>query len=165
MLADSIIRWTARLFVACYLGRVAIDVAGRRDAVSQFWARAIWTVGFVLFLLHTAAAFHLLHGWSHDAACEHVLKRTTEATGFETGVGIYVNYGFGLLWLADVLMWWRDLRWTERRIPYWIVHVTFAFLILQATAVFGPAFWIPVAIVVVLGLIGVRASAVGRARR
>ena len=156
MFDDALIRGTARLFVACYMGRLCIDAAGWRDASSQRVARLLWTAGCLVFVLHVAVAFHFQHGWSHAAAFEHVRLRTLHETGWDSGVGLYVNDAFGLLWLADTLLWWRRLDWPEKRVPYWTVQASFAFLMIQATAVFGPPFWRPVCVVVGLLLIALR---------
>jgi hypothetical protein len=156
VLADAIIRWTARLFVACYVSRLCIDAIGSRDAKSLRCARWFWTFGCIIFCIHVAAAFHFLHGWSHASAYDHVLARTTEMTGFALGIGLYVNYAFGILWLVDTVIWWLDLRWPDRIIPYFIVQALFAFLMFQATAVFGPSFWWPITAVVIALLIVLR---------
>ncbi len=158
MLGDALIRWTARLFVACYVGRLCIDAAGRRDAASQQVARWLWTVGGVLFLLHVAASFHLQHGWSHVAAFEHVRGRTLHDIGWDSGIGLYINYAFGVLWLVDLSLWWRHLDWSKRRLPYWIVQSLFAFLMSQATAVFGPPIWMPIFVIVASMLLAIRVA-------
>ena len=158
MLADALVRWTARLFVACYVGRICIDAARLRDAGSQRSARWLWTVGCLVYLIHVAMAFHFVHGWSHAIAYEHVRQRTFNQTGLDSGVGLYVNYAFGVLWLADTFLWWHRLDWSERRIPYWTVQAIFGFLIVQATVVFGPSFWIPVSIAVAMLLMAVSTS-------
>ena len=158
MPGDAIIRWTARLFVACYVGRLCVDAAGRRDGTSQRIARWLWTAGCVIFLLHVTAAFHFQHGWSHIAAFEHVRLRTLHDTGWDSGIGLYINYAFGVLWLVDVGLWWRRLDWSEKRLPYWTIQAIFAFLMSQATAVFGPPFWMPVCAAVALLLIALRVT-------
>ena len=156
MLADSLVRWSARLFVACYVLRLCIDAAGRRDTKSQQWARWFWTLGCGIFVVHVLIAFHLLHEWSHAAAYEHVMRRTQEMTGVASGVGLYFNYAFGALWIADTLVWWRRFDWSEKRVPYWTVQGVFAFLVIQATVVFGPWFWTPISVMVVIVLIILR---------
>lgn len=156
MLGDAVIRWTARLFVACYVGRLCVDAAGRRDKPAQRVARWLWTAGCVLFLLHVAAAFHFRHGGSHAAAFDHVRQRTLHDTGWDSGIGLYLNYAFGVLWLANTILWWRRTDWPEQRRAYWIVQSLFAFMICQATAIFGPPFWRPVGVAVVLLLIALR---------
>ncbi|MEI8022201.1 MAG: hypothetical protein WCH39_28585 [Schlesneria sp.] len=54
-----------------------------------------------------------------------------------------------VLWLADTFFWWRDLSWPRHRRIYWAVQSVFAFLMFQATAIFGPPFWIPVVVLVI----------------
>jgi len=97
-------------------------------------ARVIWTLGVAALLIHILLAFWLAHGWSHEAAVEHV----REVGGF--GAGIIANYLFALLWLTDVARWWiapvsraHRPRWIG-----WVVHGYLAFIVLNATVVFGP---------------------------
>lgn len=156
MLADAIIRWTARLFVACYVGRLCVDAAGSRDPTSLRIARWLWTCGCAVYFVHVAAAFHWMHNWSHAAAYEHVVARTTEMTGIASGFGLFINYAFGVLWLADTVVWWLDLRWPDRIVPYYTVQALFAFLMFQATAVFGPSFWRPISVAAIALLIVLR---------
>jgi len=159
--ADLIVRWTARAFVACYVGRLCFDAAGLRDSGSQRLARMIWTIGCAVCWIHFAVAFVLVHHSSLHEAYTHVLNVTARATGVKSGIGLAINVAFGFLWLADTALWWRDLRWSQRRLPYWIVQGLFAFLTFQATVVFGPRFWTATAFVVAILLAGLRfASAI-----
>ena len=144
MIGDLLIRWTARVGVACYAARLACDVGRQQDVRTQKSARWFWTLGCLSFLLHVIAAFHFEHHWNHAAAFESTAKRTAEMTGWNSGVGLYVNEALLLIWAADTFCWWRDLSWPRHRRIYWFIQWTFAFLMFQATAVFGPPFWIPI---------------------
>jgi len=93
----------------------------------------IWTLGCAMTWVHIAVAFHLGHGWSHQAAWEH----TRQAGGY--GDGIFVNYAFAVVWLADALWAWATLapyggrpRWLN-----WTVHGFLAFVVVNAAVVFG----------------------------
>ena len=93
----------------------------------------IWTLGCVLAWVHIAVAFHLGHGWSHEAAWEH----TRKVGGY--GDGIFVNYAFALVWLADVVWVWAlpgsyraRSRWLN-----WTIHGFLAFVVFNAAVVFG----------------------------
>jgi hypothetical protein len=135
--------WTARLAVACYAVRVLADAGGFGSLRLRRW---VWTAGWACFVLHLAAAFACVHGWSHEAAYRETARRTAAVTGLDWGGGLWVNYGFLLLWTADVAAWWAvgpeyPRRW---RRTYVVVQAVFAFLMFNATAVFGPAFWRPV---------------------
>jgi hypothetical protein len=92
-----------------------------------------WTLGCAAFLLHIAVAFHLGHGWSHEAAWQH-----TKAVG-GYGDGIYVNYLFALVWLADVIWMWAafDSYLKRPRWLNWTIHGFLAFVVFNAAVVFG----------------------------
>lgn len=99
------------------------------------FARLAWTLGFAALVVHFVLAFGVAHGWSHAAAVEHVRR----VGGY--GEGIAVNYLFAAVWLADVAGWWASPECRARR-PRWVcwtVHGFLAFVVLNATVVFGPA--------------------------
>lgn len=98
-------------------------------------ARWLWTLGLAALGVHLALAFWLAHGWSHAAAVEHV----REVGG--SGAGIVANYLFALVWAVDVVWWWSDSGHRSRR-PRWVAAAThgfLAFVVVNATVVFGPA--------------------------
>lgn len=93
----------------------------------------IWAFGCWLAFLHMAAAFHLAHGYAHAAAYEH----TARVGGF--GAGIFVNYLFLAVWAADAAWMWaasHSYRRRSRRLT-WAVHGFLAFVVFNATVVFG----------------------------
>ena len=142
-LGEALTQWTIRLAIACYLARVLIDVARLSAERWQGTARRLWTAGAGLYVLHVAAAFHFVHGWSHADAFRFTADQTQAVTGLDWGGGLYVNYAFTAVWLADVLAWWRigtdyPRRW--RRV-YRAIQALFAFMVINATVVFGPPFW------------------------
>jgi hypothetical protein len=98
-------------------------------------ARFVWTLGLISLLIHIFLAIWLAHGWSHEAAVEHV----REVGGF--GGGILFSYLFALLWLADVAWWWINSRSRANRPPWvgWAIHGYMTFIVLNATVVFGEA--------------------------
>jgi hypothetical protein len=95
--------------------------------------RLAYTAGCLIGIEHVALAFHLGHGWSHQAAFEH----TERASGF--GAGLYVNYLFLLLWVADVSWSWLSLDSYLHR-PGWLKGLVMGFMgfiIFNAAVVFG----------------------------
>lgn len=163
-IGDFIVRWTARLAVACYVSRLICDISRLPGTRGQRTARCWWTLGCACFVIHVAAAFHFEHRWNHTAAYEYTSTRTTELTGWNSGAGLYVNEAFLCLWLADTVLWWRNLNWSQNRYAYWLVQGIFGFLMFQATAVFGPLFWRPIvlAVSVILVILSLRTSAIKR---
>lgn len=141
MLGETMVRWTARLAAAAYLARISVDVVAPRTEWFQRWNRVVWSIGCGIFLAHVAAAFHFYHGWNHAAAFEHVRKQTVLLTGFDSGFGLYLNELMGVWWVVDAMLWWRNPAWPENRGVYWSLQVFFAFMMFNATVVFGPRGW------------------------
>jgi hypothetical protein len=122
----------------------------RQPARSQA-ARAFWTAGAGLLVVHTLAVFHYIHGWSQNAALEHTARQTAALTGLDWGGGLYVNYAFVALWVIDAFVWWRRPAAYERRTPLAqdMLLSIFLFMFVNAGIVFahGPARWLGIATV------------------
>lgn len=145
-------RWTVRLAVACYVLRLGLDAAECGNSRAKPVARWLWTAGCGMFLLHVVCAFHFYHSWSHRAALKHTAEQTAAVVGVEWGGGLYFNYLFMAIWMADLAAWWRGGdAYIERRKTYWTVQTIFAFMMFNATVVFGPLFWRWAAVVVAGG--------------
>ncbi len=134
---DAIIRWTARVAVAAYLGRVLLDRAGGSSRTARF----VWTGGALVFLAHVVAAFHFQHQWNHAAAYEHTRKQTLVMTGWNSGAGLFLNELMTAWWLLDTVLWWRVRDWPKFRWPQRALHAFFAFMTFNATVIFGPPGW------------------------
>ena len=136
--------WTARVAVALYLGALFAGIRPRGAAAAagprSLLADLLWTAAGLIFVFHVGLAFHFLHHWSHDSAVRHTAERTYEAMGVAVGGGIYVNYVFLLWWLADLVFLWTAPGWRTR--TYRIaLHAFVAFILINATVVFGPPWW------------------------
>lgn len=104
--------WLVRgtIWPAVALGLVAC--LGRKEWI-------LWRWGLVFYLAHAAAAFHYVHGWSHGAAWQHTAGQVQSVVGWESGAGVWVNYGFTLAWAGVAAMgprlapglvrWWRGV--------------------------------------------------------
>lgn len=149
--------WIATAF---WYVAVLLLLANRADHHPGTAARACWTSGSGFAVLHTAVALHAAHGWSHEAAYRH----TAAVGGF--GWGVYVNYLFVLVWTADAAAMWVTPRLYRQRSRYltWAVHGFLAFVVFNATVVFGRFPWSVMAggLFTVLGLLWWRAHAVRR---
>lgn len=148
-MGEQLIVWTARVFVACYVVRLWRELGGGERPADA--GRLIWTFGLFVHLLHVAAAFHFLHGWSHQAALLHTAERTFATVGWRWGGGLYINYAFTAWWVVDVA--WDWMAPGKRPLVYRVAfHSFFAFMFFNATIVFGPALWIPLGSAVILAL-------------
>lgn len=98
-----------------------------------------WTAGAALIIMHSAAALHVRHGWSHRQALESTAIQTKAVTGVDWGGGLYVNYAFLALWAADAMWWWlRPGAYAARPAP--VTHALaagFLFMFLNGAVVFA----------------------------
>lgn len=139
---ETLTIWTARLAVGCWLARVLCQ-ASRGAAAPGRGECLVWSAGCLLFLAHVACAFEFQHDWSHAAAYAHTEKRTAEVTGWSWGGGLYFNYLTALLWPLDAAVcWhWARARWVPPRAYRLAVGGFLAFMMVNATVVFGAPFW------------------------
>jgi len=151
-----LIRGTALAALAFYAAALVVRMHGRGRPAWSNIARALWSAGCAVFLLHVAGAFHLEHGWSHAAAYDATARETLEVVGWNWGGGLYANYLFTAVWTFDaVWWWWNAAAYAARpRVVEGIVQGFLAFMAFNATIVFGErmARWFGVAACVVLAL-------------
>lgn len=168
LLGEHLTRWTIRLALALFVAYLAQSIV-RPDSRRGPEARALWTVGCGLFLLHVVFAFHFYHHWSHAAAWESTAKETDEMLGFRFGDGIYFSYLFGALWTLDVVCRWIAAArpQTFARLPKaaligleYAVHVYLFFIAFNGAIVFeaGPTRWAGIALCTGLLILVVRAA-------
>ena len=142
-LHDNLTRWTVRLTVFGYLARVLIDVSKSQSDPIQRWKRVIWSASFACFVLHVIFAFWFYHAWSHSHAYHHTAQQTARVTGIDWGGGLFFNYAFIAAWLADVIVSWRAESFWRQSVGYQrAIHWLFAFMVFNATVVFGPTHWL-----------------------
>ena len=132
----------------CYLATVVLQTRGHARAEKA--ARLLWLMGCLLSLAHVAAAFHFHHHWSHALAAEDTRRQTLEQTGVNFRGGIYFNYLFALVWLADCAGWLVGGKHFHETHRAWriVLHSFFLFMIFNATVVFGHGWARPVGAVV-----------------
>jgi hypothetical protein len=164
-LETEITIWTIRLSMICLFGALALrlrsplksgefSVHHDGDCASMVGARNLWLIGSFFSLLHALAAMGFYHQWSHWLALEDTARQTQSLLGVRVGIGIYFNYAFVLVWLADA-MWWIGLPKSYESRSRWITGTVYGFLIfiaINGTIVFasGIVRWISMAAVVVL---------------
>jgi hypothetical protein len=136
--------WTVRFAMAALAASLAIRfTAGYVPLVRRLRlaaARFAWSVGCVLQVVHIAAALGFYHGWSHAEAYAHTARRTAEMTGCNWGGGLYLNYLFTALWMADAAWWQVDRESYENRGAALDAGVLgfMAFMAVNGVIVFGP---------------------------
>ena len=121
------------------VGWAAAEVLMRRSPASDLLARVSSTAGLALALVHVLLAFHFVYAWDHEAAVTATARQTAAVVGWGWRGGIFVNYVFLAVWLADVCWWWaapaahasRSLRLETARLA------AFLFMFVNGAIVFA----------------------------
>lgn len=127
-----VLRVSIWIALVAWLAGPASALVGRHHVRWQQTARVLWTLGCAAYLVHVAAAFHVVHGWSHDDAFAATARDTAEATGFESGFGLWLNYLFTALWVFDAASWWWLGLSAYRHRPRWLEAFLYGFMVFMA---------------------------------
>ena len=133
---ELLVRASIWISVACWAWSVSAMLRGRATDATRW----VWGAGADFFIIHAIAAFAHFYDWSHTVAVRETAAQTLEATGVDTGTGLWLNYLFGLVWCCDAAFWWiiGTPRYVGRgRWIHGLVHGFMAFMILQGTVFFG----------------------------
>jgi hypothetical protein len=146
------------------LGWAAGEALMRRSAAADRLARAIWTIGIALALVHVVLAFQVVYAWDHEAAVVATAQQAADRFGWGWRGSIYVNYVFVALWLADVGWWWLAPRSHASRSATLEASrlVIFGFMFLNGAVIFASGVG---RVVGVVSLAVVLAASLGRRSR
>ena len=115
---------------------------GKRGGAPCRGAWHLWALGAVLCAVHMLLAMGIRHGWSHQSAIESTAAETQAVYGLNWGGGVYVNYAFLAVWIAE-LIWWRASPATYLSRPSfatWSVRTFFLIVLFNAAVVFTSGF-------------------------
>ena len=167
----SLILWTVRISVALYAAAVCLRFSQPSKTNARLHAyRVTWLLSWIFCVVHVICAFHFQHRWDHSAALEHTANMTHRVVGIHWGGGLYINYMFIGWWGANALNLLRrhdSLGGHQSESPQTDVamHAVAAFMMFNATVVFGPRWWIIPAAALILLLTTQRIRDIGRHRR
>ena len=151
MSGHDVILWTVRVSVAFYAISVWLAFSDRHTTsrvASAF--RFCWTASWLWCVIHVLCAFHFQHHWDHTAALKHTSEMTHRVVGIHWSGGLYINYVFLTVWAADIVRLFRHPAVGSSRLIQWVA----AFMMFNATVVFGPRWWwIPLILLVAALLI------------
>ena len=63
----------------------------------------VWLLGALFAMAHSWGALMTFHHGSQEAALKSTAEQTEQLLGFRFGAGLYVNYLFVVVWLADAV--------------------------------------------------------------
>jgi hypothetical protein len=126
--------WIALALFAAGESRRSLTPRGANPPAWAWWA---FTCGLALALVHTIVAFDVVHHWVHEDAVHATAIQTEAVFGIAAGWGVYVNYLFFAVWLADA-WWWRAAPHHVRpRGITWSLRAFYAIIIFNAAVVFA----------------------------
>ena len=99
----------------------------------------MFLLGALTCVVHIVLAMSNVHGWSHAAAMEATAEQTDAVYGVRWGGGLFVNYVFAAVWIADALQRVATPAAFARR-PSWFVWTLRAFyfvIIVNAAVIFA----------------------------
>ena len=140
--------------VAYAVGSVVFALARGRSRWDSA-TRGLWTISVVSLVGHFISAYAFYHHWSHDSAYLDTARQTEAVIGLNWGGGLFINYGFLIIWTIDVGWWWLRGLNSYRTRPWPLVaawHGFLIFILFNAMVVFkhGVVRWIGVVICTVL---------------
>ena len=91
--------WTIRISMILMVIVLAAEMRGAKATSPAF--ALLWFSGALLALAHSIGAMMTFHHGSQLAAFESTAQQTEQLLGFRFGAGLYVNYLFVVVWLAD----------------------------------------------------------------
>ncbi|MGK0188228.1 MAG: hypothetical protein ACI9R3_004020 [Verrucomicrobiales bacterium] len=153
---ELIVRTTIWLALVLYAAAEIGRLRWRNDCSAGYLlALSLSTSGCVLYLIHVLAAFGVFHSWSHGDAYQFTAEQTEQLVGWRWGGGLFVNYLFTTVWLAELIAGWIAPQVYRTRAA-WIdlsIRIFFAFMIANGAVVFvvGIQRWLGVGIIVLLG--------------
>ena len=122
---------------------LALFVAGeyepRTSRSLQPVARMLFLFGALICAAHIVLAMSQVHGWSHAAAVDATARQTAQVYGVRWGGGVYVNYAFVAVWLADAIARLTSPASVARRSPAlrWVMRVFYFVVIANAAVIFA----------------------------
>ena len=92
----------------------------------------------MLALIHTAIAFSVVHQWVHSDAVLATARQTEDVFGVAVGWGVYVNYLFYAVWMADAAWWRQSPNLSQRPSALtWTLRAFYMVIIINAAVIFA----------------------------
>lgn len=137
-----LIRLTICLAVAAWLLRVFVEASGRSFAARDRLIRWSWLIGALACVAHVVVAMGVGHCWSLANAMRHTAMETRRVIGVELPWSVFVNFGFVAFWLVDAV---REFRSRDVQPLDAVRHGVWLLMMLNGTVVFGPWYWLWIA--------------------
>ena len=123
------------LFVAGEFGKRGIH----NGLTPRSWAWSAFSLGAVLMIVHILLSMSLVHHWSHASSVATTAAQTNAVFGLNWGGGVFVNYLFVAVWIAEIVLWRFAPAQYASRAPAWtrILRIFYFIVIANAAIVFA----------------------------
>ena len=127
--AESASLWAIRVAMVIMVAVLAAELRGAKPTTRLIaW---LWLLGALFALAHSVSALTTFHHGSQAAALESTAAQTEQLLGIRFGAGLYINYLFVVVWLADAafrLLGRSRYAW----LPSWYRPMVIGFLVFIA---------------------------------
>lgn len=134
-MGEWLTKFTIWLVIACY--GLIVATAGAKGMQFRSSRSIAWWLGALAFAVHVVLAFTVFYGWSWAVAWQLTAEQAEEFSGVRAGWGLWMNFAFGIAWIA---LAWRELRSGSPR-RSWIdhsLHVFVFFMVVMGGIAFAP---------------------------
>jgi len=107
---------------------VTIWIALALFVAGEFRRPWLFLAGGILAAAHLAWAMQDVYGWDHGAAIDATARQTQAIFGVDWGGGVFVNYAFVGVWIADAIariaapaLRTRAVTWTLRAFYFVVI--------------------------------------------
>jgi hypothetical protein len=128
------VRWSPWPSLLCYAISVGLRI-GPRPNDWRVWTFRWWLAGWILLVSHVLIAMGLAHHWSLTDAMGHTARQTQAAVGWNWGGGVWLNFATVAVWGWTLLL--TDESQAKKSWLTGMAHCYLAFMMLNATVVFG----------------------------
>ena len=134
---------------------LGLFVAGEFGKRSARWPWLISAFGAVLLAMHIGLAMSLVHNWSHASTVAATAAQTEAIYGLKWGGGVFVNYLFLGVWIAELVAWRRTpAKYSGRSGAItWTVRAFFFVVIANGAIVFAAGWRRALGTLLVLALV------------
>lgn len=144
----------ALLYSTVWLSLIAFAAGELAKARRYAGAWSISATGAILLAVHIVLAMAVRHGWSMTSALETTARQTSDILGVSWGGGVYVNYLFAAVWIAELFVWrqWPEGYAARPGRIRWPLRAFYFVIIVSAAVIFATGWrrWMGAAIVAVL---------------
>lgn len=103
------------IYVSASLYAIALGMILSKRQQTTALFKVVWSAACLLTAVHAYLALSDVHQWNHHHAFDHIANETGRVLGFRFGYGVYFNYLFVIIWIADVIWLWSSSESYQNR--------------------------------------------------